>query len=51
MERLGSLLIILTFVLFELSLISIAHYQITKIIIVIITVIVAGYMLYSEFKY
>lgn len=50
MERLGSLLIILTFVLFELSLISRASYQITKITILITTIIIAGSMLYSTFK-
>lgn len=50
MERLGSLLIILTFVLFELSLISIAHYQISKIIILVVTIISLIAMLYYEFK-
>lgn len=50
MERLGSLLIILIFVLLELSLISIAHYQISKIIISVVTIISLMVMLYHEFK-
>ena len=39
MERLGSLLIILIYILIELSLISMAHYQVTKIILLVITII------------
>ena len=49
-ERLGSFLIILTFILFELSLISLAYHTITKIIIGIVTLLVATAMIITEFK-
>ena len=49
-ERLGGFLIILTFILFELSLMSIAFYPITKIIIGIVTLVVATGMIITEFR-
>lgn len=48
MKKIGSLFIILIFILFEICVMQQANYMITKYIVGIITIIATIYFLYTE---